>query len=348
MNQPWAEMRGVSYVAGLLSVSSDRLLDCSATEVRQTNFDGHRFYNQAPFLGHGLMDFLKWKLFFGGSQWPGWIASEPLHVPEQRVTGGRLSVTFINHSTVLIQYQGVNILTDPIWNHRASPLTILGPKRVRRPGVRLDDLPPIDLVLISHNHYDHLDIETLKLLSEKCSPIVVTGLGNTPALQEAGLATIQELDWWESFRHQALDIVFTPTQHFSGRGLFDKQKSLWGGFVIASPAGHAYFSGDTAVGPHHAQLRAHFKEFRVALLPIGGYEPRWFMKAAHMNPAEAVEAHRLLNAKVSIGIHFGTFANLTNEGIEQPLRDLAEARTNARVDPGRFVTLGFGETRNDL
>jgi len=318
------------------------------TDVQHGNFDGERFHNQALFRGHGFLDFLKWKLFFGGTQWPAWIESEPQLVPEQRVTGNRLSVTFINHSTMLIQYQGINILTDPIWNHRASPLTILGPKRVRRPGVTLDDLPPIDLVLISHNHYDHLDIETLKSLAERCSPIVVTGRGNTPVLQQAGLGTIQELDWWESFRHRALDIVFTPTQHFSGRGLFDRQKSLWGGFVMASPAGHVYFSGDTGVGPHHAQLRERFKEFRVAFLPIGAYEPRWFMKSAHMNPAEAVEAHQLLNAKVSIGIHFGTFANLTDEGIEQPLKDLAEALVKAEVDPGRFVTLRFGETRNDL
>lgn len=318
------------------------------TEVQPGKFDGERFHNQALFRGRGFLDFLRWKLFYGGTQWPAWIESEPQQVPEQRVTEDRLSVTFINHSTVLIQYQGINILTDPIWNHRASPLTILGPKRVRRPGVRLDELPPIDLVLISHNHYDHLDIETLKSLAKRCSPIVVTGRGNAPVLQEAKLQTIQELDWWESFRHQALDIVFTPTQHFSGRGLFDRQKSLWGGFVMASSASHVYFSGDTAVGPHHEQLRARFKKFRVAFMPIGGYEPRWFMKSAHMNPAEAVEAHQLLNAKVSIGIHFGTFANLTDEGIEQPLKDLAEARTNAGVDPGRFVTLGFGETRSDL
>jgi L-ascorbate metabolism protein UlaG (beta-lactamase superfamily) len=260
----------------------------------------------------------------------------------------RLSITFVNHSTVLIQHQGVNILTDPIWNHLASPLAILGPKRVRRPGVRLDELPPIDLILISHNHYDHLDIETLKSLAERCSLIVVTGRGNTPVLREAGLETIRELDWWGSFRHQALDIVFTPTKHSSGRGLFDRQKSLWGGFVMASAAGNVYFSGDTAVGSHHAQLRERFQRFRVALLPIGGYEPRWFMKAAHMNPAEAVEAHQLLNANVSIGIHFGTFTNLTDEGIEQPLKDLAEALTNARVDLRRFVTLGFGETRDDF
>lgn len=319
-----------------------------ATKVQPRNFYGERFHNQVLFRGHGFLDFLKWKVFFGGTQWPAWIESEPLRVPEQRVTGDRLSVTFINHSTVLIQYQGVNILTDPIWNHRASPLTILGPKRVRRPGVRLEDLPPIDLVLITHNHYDHLDLETLRSLAQRGSPIVVTGRGNAPVVQEAKLQTIQELDWWESFRHQDLDVVFTPTQHFSGRGLFDRQESLWGGFVMASSAGHVYFSGDTGVGPHHAQLRARFKEFRVAFLPIGAYEPRWFMKAAHMNPAEAVEAHQLLNARVSIGIHFGTFANLTDEGIEQPLKDLAEALANAGVDPGRFVTLGFGETRSDL
>lgn len=296
----------------------------------------------------GFLDFLKWKLFSGGAGWPAWIESEPLQVPEQRVTGDKLSVTFVNHSTVLIQYQGVNILTDPIWSHRASPLMIFGPKRVRCPGVRLEDLPRIDLVLITHNHYDHLDIETLTLLSGRFSPTVLTGRGNTPVLQQAGLERIHELDWWESFRYQAFDFVFTPTQHFSGRGLFDKQRSLWGGFVVASPAGHVYFSGDTGVGPHHGQLRARFKEFRVAFLPIGGYEPRWFMKAAHMNPAEAVEAHQLLNAKVSVGIHIGTFANLIDEGIEQPLKDLAEALTNAGVGRERFVTLGFGETRDDL
>ncbi|MBX3335120.1 MAG: MBL fold metallo-hydrolase [Nitrospira sp.] len=317
-------------------------------ESEHGNFDGERFHNRALFRGHGFLDFLKWKLLFGGARWPAWIESEPQRVPEQRVTGDRLSVTFMNHSTVLIQYQGVNILTDPIWNHRASPLTMLGPKRVRRPGVRLEDLPPIDLVLITHNHYDHLDLETLRSLARRCSPIVLTGHGNTPMLQEAGLEAIQELEWWQTFRHQDLDVVFTPTQHFSGRGLFDRQKSLWGGFVMASSAGHVYFSGDTGVGPHHAQLRERFKNFRVAFLPIGAYEPRWFMKSAHMNPTEAVEAHQLLNAKVSIGIDFGTFANLTDEGIEQPLKDLSEALTSAGVDPGRFITLGFGETRDDL
>lgn len=320
----------------------------SAADDRNGNFDGERYHNQAPFPEHGFLGLLQWKLSFDEVKWPDWIESQPQRVPEQRVTGDRLSVTFINHSTVLIQYQGVNILTDPIWNKRASPLQIAGPKRVRNPGVRMEDLPPIDLILISHNHYDHLDIDTLRSLSGWFAPTVLIGLGNTPALQETGLETIHELDWWESFRYQGLEIVFTPTQHFSARGLFDKMKSLWGGFVIASPAGNVYFAGDTGTCPHYEQLRQRYKEFRVALLPIGGYEPRWFMKGAHMNPAEAVEAHKTFNAQVSIGIHFGTFASLTDEGIDQPLIDLEVALKEAEVNPDRFITLGFGETKSDL
>ncbi len=324
-------------------------LACTATvELRNGNFDGEQFHNQAPFHDHGFFELLQWKLSFSGEKWPEWIDSEFRKVPQQRVRDGHLSVTFINHSTVLIQYQGVNILTDPIWNTRASPFSMFGPRRVRNPGIHIEDLPPIDLILISHNHYDHLDIDTLRMLSKRSAPTVVAGLGNKPILRKADLNKIYELDWWESFQYRDLQIVFTPTQHFSARGLFDRMQSLWGGFVIGTSAGNVYFAGDTGAGPHHEQLRERFQSFRLALLPIGGYEPRWFMKAAHMNPAEAVEAHQILNAKVSMGIHFGTFANLTDEGIDQPLKDLEAAVNESRIDPKRFITLGFGETRSDL
>jgi len=337
----------MKYVTGLFTVLIG--LTCvSAADIQNGNFDGERFHNQAPFQDHGLLGLLQWKLFSRGVEWPDWVESEPQKVPEHRVTGNRLSITFINHSTVLIQYQGINILTDPIWSRLASPFAILGPTRVRSPGVRMEDLPPIDLILISHNHYDHLDLETLRSVSERFAPTVLVGLLNTAVLQEAGLETIHELDWWEAFRYKELQIVFTPTQHFSARGVSDRMKSLWGGFVIASPAGNVYFAGDTGVGPHNEQLQERFKEFRLALLPIGGYEPRWFMKDTHMTPAEAVEAHKILNAKMSIGIHFGTFANLSDEAMDQPLKDLEVALKTAEVNSARFITLGFGETKSDL
>ncbi|HEY0722403.1 MAG TPA: MBL fold metallo-hydrolase, partial [Pyrinomonadaceae bacterium] len=237
-------------------------------------------------------------------------------------------VTFVNHATVLIQTGGLNILTDPIWSERASPFTWAGPKRHRAPGIRLEDLPPIDVVLISHNHYDHLDMQTLAKLHAKYQPRLITGLGNSALLTAGGINQVVELDWWQVTKiSDALSVTCVPAKHFSGRGLSDADGTLWCGYVMQTPAGNIYFAGDTGMGTHFAEIKQRFQTFRLALLPIGAYLPRWFMHPVHISPSEAVELHRQLQPRVSMAIHFGTFA-LGDDGELEPVLQLREASNN--------------------
>jgi L-ascorbate metabolism protein UlaG (beta-lactamase superfamily) len=251
----------------------------------------------------------------------------------------------VNHATLLIQTQDINILTDPIWSKRASPLSFIGPGRARLPGVKFDDLPYIDLVVISHNHYDHLDRKTLKRLHERFAPKVLVAVGDKKLVQSTGMTDVQELDWWESVEiRPGITVTFTPTQHFSARGLFDRQKSLWGSYMIQNQGRRIYFGGDAAYSTHYAEIRKRLGAPDIALLPIGAYKPRFFMKPLHMDPAEAVEAHVDLRSTQSIAMHFGTF-QMSSEGIEQPLTDLRAALLKKGVSEERFVALHEGETR---
>lgn len=281
---------------------------------------------------------LRWLLTRHPAPWPD-VTAEPGPPPPREVTGGALRATMVNHATVLLQTDGINVLTDPIWSKRCSPVPFAGPRRHRPPGLRFEDLPPIHLVLLSHNHYDHLDVRTLRRLAAAHAPTVITGLGNRGALERAGLRDVYELDWWESVAvpsHPKLTVMATPSQHFSGRSPFDRDRTLWCGLALRAPSGTVYFAGDTGYADHFGHIRDRIGPPRLALLPIGAYEPQWFMRRVHMNPADAVRAHRDLRAGTSIGIHFGTF-RLTDEPMDEPAAALARARVEAGLDDRTFV-----------
>ena len=255
-------------------------------------------------------------------------------------------MTFVNHATVLVQTANVNVLTDPVWSERVSPVSWAGPRRRRPPGIRFEDLPQIDCVLVSHNHYDHLDVDTLERLEKRDRPSVLCGLGVGRLLRRRGLSEVIELDWWESVRARpGLSVNAVPVQHFSGRGLFDRNHTLWTGFVLSGGDGSVYFAGDTGYGPHFRQAREKFPDIRLALLPIGAYKPVWFMGPVHMSPQEALAAHRDLGAAVSLGIHHGTF-DLADDGEKEPTQEIARLLEACPDPKPRFWILDNGESRD--
>ncbi|MFC0410522.1 MBL fold metallo-hydrolase [Roseomonas elaeocarpi] len=256
---------------------------------------------------------------------------------------GHVAVTFVGHSTFLLRFHnGPTLLTDPVWSDRCSPFRFAGPKRVRPPGLALDALPPLDAVLLSHNHYDHMDLATLRRLM----PVrVVTGLGNGRYLARKGLPGAEELDWWQ---HTTLPdgtrLTYLPARHFSARTPFDAGRMLWGGFAVHTPGGGSlYFAGDTAYGSHLREIGDRVGPFDVGLLPIGAYDPRWFMEVVHTDPAEAVRMHRDLRVRTGVAMHFGTF-KLTREAIDAPVLGLEAARAAAGIPPERFLVPEFGGT----
>jgi L-ascorbate metabolism protein UlaG (beta-lactamase superfamily) len=214
---------------------------------------------------------------------------------------------------------------------------------VRQPAVPFDDLPAIAMVLLSHNHYDHCDLWTLNKLAERFDPLVMTPLGNGALVRSAGVRRVEELDWWEEGKTSVLPTALTPAHHFSARTPLDRNRALWGGFMLQAGSARIFFAGDTAYAPLFSDVRRRFGPIDLALLPIGAYEPRWFMQVVHMNPAEAVQAHLDLDASESIGMHFGTF-QMTAEGIDAPLHALEDARRERNIPPSRFRTLGFGDS----
>lgn len=275
--------------------------------------------------------------------WPEWIENQQF-VFEKIKSSENVRLTFINHASFLIQLPNLNILTDPIWSERASPVTFAGPKRVRSAGLTIKNLPKIDVILVSHNHYDHLNIETLLQIQKRDQTKVYVPLGDAGWLKEKGVDTT-ELDWWQMIEISNIKIHFTPATHWSARGLTDKNESLWGSYFIQSPKYSIYFAGDTGMGPHFKMINERFGAVDLALLPIGAYEPRDFMKNYHTNPAEAVEAMQILQAKYAIGMHFGTF-QLSDESYQQPVIDLTEAIKRANIDQTKFITLEVGETKS--
>jgi L-ascorbate metabolism protein UlaG (beta-lactamase superfamily) len=301
------------------------------------HFDGERFYNPDAPQARGLLDVLRWKLTSRPEPSPGFISDVEQSSPPRRVEGSGLRVTLVNHSTVLLQQFGSNILTDPIWSERASPLSWIGPRRRRREGVSWEDLPPIDAVLISHNHYDHLDLPTLRRLAARGYSTFIVPARGARLLRSEKVVPAQELDWGESMSLPGFTIHCVPALHFSGRGICDHNTTLWCGYVIEYPERLVYYAGDTAFGPHFARIRERFGSPRLALLPIGAYEPRWFMSPVHMSPDEAIEAHEILAATTSIAIHHGTF-QLADEGIDSPRKQIvASARHES------FLVLNNGQ-----
>ncbi|MBV9759737.1 MAG: MBL fold metallo-hydrolase [Acidobacteriaceae bacterium] len=287
------------------------------------HFDGTRFYNPNAPQARGWRDVIRWKLSSRAEPCPSFIDDVEPSIPPHAIYGPELRVTFVNHSTVLLQQNGCNVLTDPVWSRRASPLQWIGPRRHRRPGIRKEDLPPIDIVLLSHNHYDHLDLSTLRWLARRRAPAFVAPSGVSPLLRAHRIEPVVELGWGERRTLRQVPIHAVPALHFSGRGFFDRNKTLWCGYVVESAGGPIYFAGDTGFGNHFAQIRDAFGSPRLALLPIGAYRPRWFMSSVHMEPAEAVEAHRILGSAASIAIHHGTF-QLGDDAVDTAVRTLLQ------------------------
>ena len=365
-------------------------------------YDASRRHHRPDGFQDNYVDF-KPKNFFTdvllGWQIPSWFkglppapeAPPPVVAPDLAFiasnTGAqaRPAATFIGHATVLVQVPtangSLNVLTDPVFGERASPVSFAGPKRFQPPGVALKDLPRIDLVLISHNHYDHLDEDSVKALNAQAGgpPLFVVPLGIKPWLAERGVTNAVELDWWDSVTlpatpsaasaqplvqrngagiaagasSDAVQVFLTPAQHWSARGLGDRMKTLWGVFALLSPKLHVFYSGDTGYSKDFADIQARLAPrqadaqgggFDLALLPVGAYEPRWFMKDQHVNPDESVRIHRELHARRSLGVHWGTFS-LTDEALDQPPKDLAAARKAQGVADDAFFTLAIGETR---
>ena len=306
------------------------------------HFDGRRFRSIEP-LDHGFSDFWRWITHRESGFWPDFVDAPPGPKPPERVGGGRLLATFVNHATVLLQMDGINLLTDPVWSERVSPFSFVGPRRHRPAGIRLEDLPPLDAILVSHNHYDHMDVATLRRLEARRPVPIFVALNNARYLAACGVGGARDLDWWQSAPLAAgVEVTVVPARHFSSRGPFDRDRALWGGFVVKGPSGSVYFAGDTGWGSHFARIRERLGPPRLALLPIGAYRPRWFMAAAHIDPEEAVRAHETLGAGTSLAVHFGTFAQ-ADDGIDEPEQALREALAR-RSNPPRFLRLDNGQS----
>ena len=307
------------------------------------HFDGERFFNPGQVRGRrGLRQVLRWRLSERGPRWQVPAPGPAYLPPPDAVPAGHVALSFVGHATFLLRLAGagggpgVVVLTDPVFSERCSPVSWAGPRRARPPGLALDALPPVDAVLLSHNHYDHMDLPSLRSLAARGTRRAITTLGNAEALRRCGFERVDALDWWEGAwvgEEGGVRVTATPARHFSRRRFGDANRSLWAGFMLEvapeAGGGRVLFAGDSGAGLGAPAL---------ALLPIGAYEPRWFMAPMHMDPGEAVDAHRALGARRSVGMHFGTF-QLTDEAIDAPEQALA-----AQGAAG-FDTLGFGQTR---
>lgn len=305
------------------------------------HFNGKHFFNPNAPQARGWLEALRWKLTSRPEPSARFISDVVPSKPPSCVEGDDLRVTLINHSTLLLQQCGANILTDPIWSERPSPFNSIGPRRRREPGVRWEDLPRIDTVLLSHNHYDHLDLATLRRLSGLGQSQFIVPVGVARLLRNQNIGPVHELDWGESTPLAGTTIHSVPALHFSARGLFDRNRTLWCGYVIEAAGRIVYFAGDTGFGEHFALIRERFGAPHLALLPIGAYEPRWFMSPVHMAPDEAVRAQEILGAKTAIAIHHGTF-QLGDEGIDTPkklLKACAPGDSFLVLANGQSVTL---------
>src|SRR5262245_20440135 len=306
------------------------------------HFDGWQFHQPEP-LTIGFFDWLKRKLSSNQrGPWREFTDTPPGPPPPARVGGGALRVTFVNHATVLVQIDGLNILTDPVWSDRVGRF-----KRVvrhRPPGIRFEDLPRIDVVLVSHDHHDHMDLPTLQRLAKRDAPRIYVGLGNAEFLASNDVPGGVDLDWWQSAKiTPSIMVTAVLARHMSGRGAFDQDHRLWCGFVLQGPSGSVYFAGDTGSGSHFAEIGRRFPNLRLAILPIGGFKPRWYMHEQHLGPADAVEAHRTLGAATSLPMHFGTFEN-GDDGETEPVATLRAVLEASGDRAPRFVILDNGES----
>ena len=305
--------------------------------------DGTRFFNPHAPTGRSIADVIKWQRTSTPVPWPRAVALSPHPAPPTRVESGHAAVTFVGHATFLVRTAIAAVVTDPVFSSHAGPFGRSGPRRVRPPGLRLEQMPPLDLILVSHNHYDHLQPGSLRACAGRGTPVVVAPLGLGLYLRGLGLSDVRELDWWQTTDVGGSHITCVPAQHFSARTPFDRNRTLWCGFIVESGGVRIYFAGDSGYSPQFAEIGRRVRGVDVGLMPIGAYEPRWFMQPMHMNPAEAIRAHLDVAPRVSIGMHFGTF-RLTDEGIDEPVRALERARQDQGVAVDAFRVLDVGES----
>lgn len=311
------------------------------------HFDGKRFHNtfglenKSLFAAFGTLRTGQWQ---GLGSWDE-AKNADYPPPPSRVYGENVRLTFVNHSTLLMQTQGLNILTDPIWSDYAGPHPLLSPSRYRPPGIAFDTLPAIDVVVVSHSHYDHMDLPSLKRLYDRFQPKIFVGLGNAALLQEAGIGNVHELDWWAKIRLSPdMELIGVPAQHWSRRGVWDKDRRLWLGYVFKSSQSSYYFAGDTAMGRHFEEIQRRYGPIDLALLPIGSYRPYVVMQGSHLSPEQALQAHNLLQSKLSVAIHYGTFRlglDGQYEAVERLNALLPSSNSDTTAD---FRVLDFGES----
>jgi L-ascorbate metabolism protein UlaG (beta-lactamase superfamily) len=304
------------------------------------HFNGKQFFHAGlPSADKNILELLRWKLFGKQSRWPASIPARSGLKPDTRIDG--LRITAIGHSSMLIQAAALNILVDPVWSDRTSPFRSIGPRRHNPPAVALGDLPPIHAVLVTHNHYDHMDTNTLARLWQAHKPTVISPLGNDVVIRkDAPDLKVQTGDWWETFNlSDQVRATIVPAYHWSARNIGDRRFALWGGFILETPTGVIYSAGDTGYqdGKIFPEIRKRCGEPRVAILPIGAYEPRWFMKSQHADPAQAIQIAIDCGAQHLLGVHWATF-QLTDEPWDEPaqllektMRDRSPAGLTARA-----------------
>ena len=306
---------------------------------------------------HGFVDFLRWSLVERRRN-PRRPDPDPASFPRAehsyvvpRAEPATCTVSWIGHTSFLLQLGGLNVLLDPVWGERASPVTFAGPRRRVPPAIAFDRLPPVDVVCLSHDHYDHLDIPTIRRLTSRYPAIQwFAPLGVGKYLTANGATSVVERDWWESMSLQSVDFTAVPAQHFSGRRLGNRNATLWCGWVIRSRIHSVFFAGDTALHPDFSTIAGRCGPFDMAILPIGAYEPRWFMGSVHMNPEDALVAFGQLDTSqkgrplVFVASHWGTF-KLTDEPMDEPPRRIRELWRGSEFDERQLWVMKFGETR---
>jgi L-ascorbate metabolism protein UlaG (beta-lactamase superfamily) len=309
------------------------------------HFDGTRFKNYNNVKAKGLYDVLKWMITRHKGEWSKETKKE---IPTRKLPISELSsssVTFINHSSFLIRTNEINILVDPVYSERVSPFGFIGPSRVREPGLDFEDLPKIDLVLISHNHYDHLDMPTIRKIHQRHQPRFIVPLGVKAQFLRKEISMVDEMDWWQTLNfNDSISVTAVPAQHFSGRGMLDRDKTLWCGYALDLTKGRIYFTGDTGYNSGlFKMISEKLSPIDLAIIPIGAYKPQWFMSPIHCSPEEAVQIHLTLRPQKSIACHFGTFA-LADDSQEDPITDLRSSLKDHHLSHNEFIVLGEGET----
>lgn len=306
------------------------------------HFDGKKFRNPSAEQAQGLKEVFR---FLVSRKMKPWRTKYTGYVRELQIEENKsaeLLFSWVNHSTFLFQFNEFNVLIDPIWSKRCSPFQWMGPGRKRPPGIKFESLPRIDLILISHNHYDHLDIPTLKRLIKKHQPKFIVPLGVASTIKRIGGNVINELDWWQTATVNQLEVKAVPANHFSSRGLFDRDTTLWAGFILQSTSHKVYYVGDTGYSDVFKEIGEKEGPFDLACIPIGAYEPRWFMSPIHIDPQQSVQIHLDSKSKYSVAMHYGTF-QLADDNRVSALEDLDKALKEKNLDSDSFNTIIEGE-----